>query len=259
MPEEMDGVFKALADPTRRHLLDKLREHNGQTLGELCGQLDMARQSASQHLDVLEAANLIATVRRGRLKLHYLNPVPLHQIAERWIGKFERPRLQALRNVKQQAEEAMTSRPTFVYVTYIASTPERVWQALTDADLTAAYWGHSNVSDWHVGSAWEHQRTDGTRIADVTGTVVESVPPTRLVTTWAAPADGGPADPSRVSFDIEPYGGIVRLTVTHEDLAGEADRQAAAAGWPAVLSNLKSLIETGHPLPEAPWEMSGQR
>ena len=104
MPEEMDGVFKALADPTRRHLLDKLREHNGQTLGELCGQLDMARQSASQHLDVLEAANLIATVRRGRLKLHYLNPVPLHQIAERWIGKFERPRLAALAELKRKVE-----------------------------------------------------------------------------------------------------------------------------------------------------------
>jgi uncharacterized protein YndB with AHSA1/START domain/DNA-binding transcriptional ArsR family regulator len=258
MPGEMDDVFKALADPTRRHLLDQLRERNGQTLGELCGRLDMARQSATQHLDVLEAANLIATVRRGRLKLHYLNPVPLNEIAERWIEKFEHPRLRALGNVKRQAEEAMTSRPTFVYVTYIESTPERVWQALTDADLTAQYWGHSNVSDWQVGSAWEHQRTDGTRIADVTGTVVESIPPTRLVTTWTSPQEDRSADPSRVSFDIEPYGDIVRLTVTHEDLAGEADREAAAAGWPAVLSNLKSLIETGHPLPHAPWEMSGQ-
>src|SRR5215831_12849602 len=217
MPEEIDGVFKALADPTRRHLLDKLRVHNGQTLGELCGELGMARQSASQHLDVLEAANLIATVRRGRLKLHYLNPVPLHQIAERWIGKFERPRLRALRNVKQQAEEAMTSRPTFVYVTYIASTPEQVWQALTDADLTAAYWGHSNVSDWQAGSPWRHVRTDGSGVADVAGTVLEAAPPTRLKVTFGAPgADPAGGTPSAVTFDIEQYHEIVKVTVTHE-------------------------------------------
>ena len=147
----------------------------------------------------------------------------------------------------------MIDRPTFVYVTYIKSTPEKVWHALTDAALTAEYWGHSNVSDWQVGSKWEHQRTDGTQIADVVGTVVESAPPTRLVTTWAAPGETRPDVPSRVTFDIQPYGDIVRLTVTHEKLAGETDRVAAASGWPAVLSNLKSLIETGSPLPQEPW------
>jgi uncharacterized protein YndB with AHSA1/START domain/DNA-binding transcriptional ArsR family regulator len=252
----VDLVFKALADPTRRYLLDSLREHNGQTLGELCERVDMARQSATQHLAVLEAANLVTTVRRGRQKLHYLNPVPLNEIQERWIERFERPRLRALSAVKRRAEEDMSDRPTFVYVTYIHSTPERVWEALTDADLTAEYWGHSNVSDWQVGSSWEHQRTDGTAIADVVGTVVESAPPTRLVTTWAAPDADPTTEPSQVTFDIEPYGDIVRLTVTHENLADEAERAGAAAGWAAVLSNLKSLIETGHALPQAPWEMS---
>jgi uncharacterized protein YndB with AHSA1/START domain/DNA-binding transcriptional ArsR family regulator len=251
----MDKVFKALADPTRRYLLDLLHEHNGQTLGELCERIDMTRQSATQHLAVLEAANLVSTVRRGREKLHYLNPVPLNEIQERWIDKFERPRLRALSTLKRRAEEDMTDKPTFVYVTYIESTPEKVWHALTDPDMTAEYWGHSNVSDWQVGSSWEHQRTDGTRTADVVGTVVESVAPTRLVTTWAAPGDEGAEGPSRVTFDIEPYGEIVRLTVTHEDLADEAERADAAAGWAAVLSNLKSLIETGHVLPQAPWEM----
>jgi uncharacterized protein YndB with AHSA1/START domain len=127
--------------------------------------------------------------------------------------------------------------------------------ALTDADLTAAYWGHSNVSeDWRAGSRWEHRRTDGSGIADVVGTVVESERPTRLVTTWAAPEDEGQEDKySRVSFDIRPHDGIVRLTVTHEDLADEAERADAASGWPAVLSNLKSLLETGSPLPREPW------
>ena len=101
----MDEVFRALADPTRRHLLDRLREHNGLTLGELCEHVGMARQSVTQHLDVLEAANLVTTVRQGRTKLHYLNPVPLHQIYERWIGKFEQPTLRALHDLKKGLEE----------------------------------------------------------------------------------------------------------------------------------------------------------
>ena len=251
-----DKVFKALADPTRRYLLDQLHEHNGQTLGELCERVDMTRQSATQHLAVLEAANLVSTVRRGREKLHYLNPVPISEIQERWIDKFERPRLRALSTLKRRAEEDMSDKPTFVYVIYIESTPETVWHALTDADLTAEYWGHSNVSDWQVGSAWEHQRTDGTGTADVVGTVVESVAPTRLVSTWAGPGEERADGPSRVTFDIEPHGEIVRLTVTHENLADDDEHDAAAAGWPAVLSNLKSLIETGHILPQAPWEMA---
>src|SRR6201994_2881452 len=144
--DEDDAVFRALGDPTRRALLDRLRERNGQSLGELCEPLAMARQSATQHLGVLEAANLITAVRSGRTRLHYLNPVPLWSIAERWIEKFERPRLRALSAIKHQAEhqaehrakeDTMPDRPSFVYVTYIESSPERVWDALTDAGLTA--------------------------------------------------------------------------------------------------------------------------
>ena len=163
----MDPVFKALADPTRRLLLDRLREHNGQTLRELCERLDMARQSATQHLDILVRANLVTVVRRGRERFHYLNPVPIHEIQERWISGFEKPRLQTLRAIKNQAEEyAMadrpTSVPTYVYVTYIRASAEQVWRALTDADLTARYRGHANVSDWGPGCSWEHHRIDGT-------------------------------------------------------------------------------------------------
>jgi uncharacterized protein YndB with AHSA1/START domain/DNA-binding transcriptional ArsR family regulator len=253
----MDKVFKALGDPTRRYLLDRLHEHNGQTLGELCERVQMTRQAATQHLAVLEAASLVSTVRRGREKLHYLNAVPLHEMHDRWIAKFEHPRLRALSSLKRRAEDAMTDKPDFVYVTYIESSPAKVWHALTDPAITAEYWGHSNVSDWAPGSTWEHQRTDGSEIADVTGTVVESDPPNRLVTTWSAPGDDDPDHQSRVTFDIEPFGEIVRLTVTHQDLADEAERDAAAGGWAAVLSNLKSLIETGHALSQAPWEMPG--
>jgi len=260
MDERLDKAFKALSDPTRRHLLDRLHERQGQTLGELCADLRMARQSATQHLAVLEAANLISSVRRGREKLHYLNPVPLHEIQERWIDKFERPRLGVLARLKRQAEEEedMIDKPTYVYVTYIHSTAERVWRALTDADLTAQFWGHSNVSDWKPGSTWEHRRTDGSGIADVVGTVLEAVPPERLVMTFGPPNDQHSEAASQVTFTIEPHQDIVRLTVTHEHLADQADFEAAAAGWPAVFSNLKSLLETGHVLPQAPWELHAE-
>jgi DNA-binding transcriptional ArsR family regulator len=102
---DIDVLFKVLADPTRRKLLDLLHAHDGRTLNELCEHLDMTRQGVTQHLDLLEAANLVATMRRGREKLHFLNPVPLHEIYERWIAKFEKPRLKALSNLKKRLEK----------------------------------------------------------------------------------------------------------------------------------------------------------
>jgi uncharacterized protein YndB with AHSA1/START domain/DNA-binding transcriptional ArsR family regulator len=254
-----DPVFKALADPTRRDLLDRLRARNGQTLGQLIEPLTMARQSATQHLDVLQAANLITTIRSGRERLHYLNPVPLWEMQERWIEPFESPRLRALHAVKRTAQEDPVGKPpSYVYVTYIESTPERVWDALTDRELTAAYWGHSNISDWEVGSTWEHRRVDGTDIADVVGTVLESEPPRRLVVTFDSPGAVPPEGPSRVIFSIERYHEIVRLTVTHENLPDHEALEAISAGWPAVCANLKSLLEMGRVLSRAPWEMHAE-
>ena len=257
----MDRAFKALADPTRRLLLDRLREQNGQTLRELCDRLDMTRQSATQHLDLLREANLVTVVRRGRERLHYLNPGPIHEIEERWISGFDRPRLQAISAIKFQAEEyAMTdaspSVPTYVYVTYIRAGAEQVWKALTDADLTARYWGHANVSDWQPGSAWEHRRVDGSGAVDVVGQVLEAEPPTRLVITFEdTPDPESPREPSVVTFLVEPHQDIVRLTVTHEKLPNQEMLSGISSGWPAVLANLKSLLETGDVLPQAPWEM----
>ncbi|GIM90495.1 ArsR/SmtB family transcription factor [Paractinoplanes toevensis] len=249
-----DAVFRALADPSRRRLLDSLRKNDGQTLGQLCGQLAMARQSVTQHLAVLQEANLISTVRNGREKLHYLNPVPIHDMQQRWLAPFDQPRLNALAAIKQNAEEP-DMKPSFVYVTYIESTPERVWHALTDADLTADFWGHSNISDWQPGSRWEHRRVDGSEIVDCVGRVIESTPPSRLAITFEDPNAQPDDDPSVVTFTVEPYHDIVRLTVTHENLAGDDELHAISAGWPAVMANLKSLLETGHVLPQAPWEM----
>ncbi|MGB3708300.1 ArsR/SmtB family transcription factor [Gordonia sp. (in: high G+C Gram-positive bacteria)] len=252
----MDPIFKSLADSTRRRLLDRLRAENGQTLGQLCEQLDMSRQSVTQHLDVLVRANLVTVVRRGRERLHYLNPAPIHDIEQRWIAAFDKPRLDALADIKARAEEdAMI--PNYVYVTYIKATPEQVWKALTDADLTAEYWGHANVSDWQPGAAWEHRRTDGSGTVDVTGEVLEAEPPRRLVITFEdSPEESTQRAPSTVTFLVESHQDIVRLTVTHENLPNKEMLNGISKGWPAVLANLKSLLETGTVLPQAPWEMA---
>jgi uncharacterized protein YndB with AHSA1/START domain len=143
----------------------------------------------------------------------------------------------------------MTDKLTCAYVTYIQSSPDKIWHALTDAESTAEWWGRSNVSDWQVGSTWEHRKTDGSGEVDGSGTVLESVPPQRLVLTFPT------GEPSKVTFEIEPYREIVRLTVTHEELADQAVCDVVAAVWPAILANLKSLMETGHLLPQAPLEM----
>jgi uncharacterized protein YndB with AHSA1/START domain/DNA-binding transcriptional ArsR family regulator len=256
----LDAVFKALADPTRRLLLDRLREANGQTLGALCERLKMARQSATQHLDILVRANLVTVVRRGRERYHYLNPVPIHEIQERWISGFDQPHLDAIGAIKRRAEEyAMstvpTTLPTYVYVTYIRATAEHVWQALTDADLTARYWGRSNVSDWQPGSTWEHRRIDASGEVDKIGRVLEAEPPTRLVFTFEVPGEEPPGGPSVVTYLIEPHQDIVRLTVTHANLPDQQMLDGISYGWPAVLANLKSLLETGEVLPQAPFEM----
>jgi uncharacterized protein YndB with AHSA1/START domain len=152
------------------------------------------------------------------------------------------------------------SKPSFVYVTYIATTPEKVWQAFVDTDVMRQYWlgaecARVNVSDWKPGSRWEHQRVDAARTVDIVGTVVESTPPRRLVFSWARPDEADDASlHSRVSVDIEPQGdGLVRLTVTHEDLERDPKMLAAVSGgWPRVLSNLKTLLETGRALPRGP-------
>ena len=148
--------------------------------------------------------------------------------------------------------------PGYVYVTYIRASAEQVWQALTDADLTARYWGHANVSDWQPGSAWEHRRVNGSGAVDVVGEVMKAEPPTRLVITFEdSPGAEPPREPSVVTFLVEPHQDIVRLTVTHENLANQDMLNGISRGWPAVLANLKSLLETGDVLPQAPWEMSG--
>lgn len=145
----------------------------------------------------------------------------------------------------------MTKEMTsFVYVTYILSTPEKVFEAITKPDVARRYWGHENVSDWRAGSTWEHIRADDKRSVELVGKVIEVSPPTRLVISWAnASQASDPASHSRVTFGIEEYEDMVRLTVTHDELeAGSGMANGISKGWPVVLSSLKSFLETGRGL-----------
>ena len=157
-----DEVFRALGDPTRRRLLDMLNHRNGQTLSELCAGLDIARQSVSKHLAVLEGANLVTTVRRGREKLHHLNAEPINAIADRWINQYDRRRVQFLADLKTTLETTTVSDNDFVYTSYIKTTPEKLWQALTDQKFTQQYWGLSFDTDWKVGSPMDWKQGDVT-------------------------------------------------------------------------------------------------
>jgi uncharacterized protein YndB with AHSA1/START domain/DNA-binding transcriptional ArsR family regulator len=266
-PPEIDDVFKALADPSRRRLLDGLNARNGQTLRELCADMDMARQSVSKHLAVLEAAQLVTTVWQGREKLHYLNPAPINEISERWINQYDRDRVRALSDLKRALEGHPMDKPSFVYTTFIRSTPERLWQALTEPAFTERYWGVAFDSDWDPGSTVT-LRQWGLTIADPGQVVLESEPYRRLAYTWhtftpewqeqAAERVGFPreflervaAEPrSKVAFEIHDLGEFVKLTVIHDGFEpGSEVLGTVSQGWPHILSNLKTLLETGDTL-----------
>jgi uncharacterized protein YndB with AHSA1/START domain/DNA-binding transcriptional ArsR family regulator len=256
----MDEVFKALSDPSRRRLLDSLNARNGQSLQELCAGLDMARQSVSKHLAVLESANLVTTLRRGRQKLHYLNAAPINDISERWINRYDRGRVQALADLKRALEENTMQRPSFVYTTYIKTTPERLWAALTEPDFTRRYWDTAFETDWNVGAVmtWDHL---GERIADPDQVVLEADPYRRLAYTWHTFTPGwaeaaGIGDEvlakvaserrSKVTFDIEALEQGVKLTVVHDGFDPDSTvLELVREGWPQLLSDLKTLLETG--------------
>jgi uncharacterized protein YndB with AHSA1/START domain/DNA-binding transcriptional ArsR family regulator len=271
----MDAVFKALADPSRRLLLDRLNERNGQSLRELCDGLDMARQSVTKHLAVLEAAGVVTTTRRGREKLHFLNAAPINDIAERWMTRYDRERAAALADLKRALEEDHPMESTeFVYTTYIRTTPERLWQALTDPAFTLRYWGAGLHSDWQVGSPVLWQEGPGEEPRDLGQVVLEAEPHRRLSYSWhtAQPAHAKlfgwsearlaelQREPrSRASFDLEPAGSAVKLTVTHDGFApgspmleAVSGRTPQTGGWPELVADLKTLLETGRAPAEMP-------
>ena len=190
MDDSTAPAFRALADPSRRLLLDRLFERDGQTLGELTGYLPaMTRFGVMRHLDVLESAGLISTRKAGREKRHYLNPVPIRQIHDRWISKYAAPVVGAMSALKGHLEAPPMAVPPdeieHVYSIYINASPERVWRAITDGDETVQYYYGTRVnSDWTVGSRVSYDYPDGKVAAD--GEVIEFDPPRRLETTFLA-------------------------------------------------------------------------
>lgn len=271
MDHPLDDIFRALADPGRRRLLDRLNAHNGQNLNDLCAGMDMTRQSVTRHLEILEAANLVVVVRRGRERLHYLNAAPIHDISERWIGQYHHDRVRALADLRDALELSdMTTTTTttqtrsFVYTTYIRTTPERLWNALTDPAFTKRYWDMEFVTDWKPGShmKWVHW---GVVLDDPAQVVIEADPPRRLSYTWHtmtpefAERVGIDAETvaeldeetrrqrSKATFEIEDLDGKCKLTVIHDDFPENSTMLGMISnGWPAVISSLKTLLETGH-------------
>jgi len=240
----VDTVFKALADPTRRALLDELFKEDGQTLGALEERLPMTRFGVMKHLRVLEEAGLVTTKRRGRQKLHFLNPVPIRLVHDRWVSKYAAPWAATLSGLKTSLEATMEK----VFEIYIKTTPERLWEAITDPDLRRRYsFGVATQSDWTPGSRYEATHSSGVQIAE--GENLEVDPPRRLVQSFQAlwSDDVKSEGTSRVTWEIEPVADSCRLTVTHDQLRDGANAELYG-GWPMILSGLKTLLETGETL-----------
>ncbi len=240
----MDDVFKALADPTRRRLLDALFKRDGQSLSELERRLPMTRFGVMKHLRVLGTAGLVVTKRRGREKLHFLNPVPIRLVHDRWVSKYAEPWAATMSNLKQRLEDDTMEK---VFEIYIKTTPERLWQAITDTEMRRTYtFGAVITSDWTPGSRYEGH---GWGAPILEGENLEVDPPRRLVQSFRAlwSDDVKREGTSRVTWEIEPVGDSCRLTVTHDQLR-EGAHGEIYGGWPMILSGLKTLLETGKTL-----------
>jgi len=244
---DVDDVFKALADPTRRELLDELFRNDGQPLNALAARFEMSRIGVAKHLSVLETAGLVVTKRRGREKLHYLNPVPVRLVHDRWVSKYTEPWVAGLAGLKRELEHTeLEQTMEKVFEIYIRTTPERLWEAITDPAIHAKYhFGSAIESDWTAGSPYKqvHPGADGP-LAE--GELLEVEPPRRLVQSQRAlwgpevVAEGT----TRITWEIEQIGDSCRLTVTHDQLRDGANDQLFG-GWPMILSGLKTWLESG--------------
>lgn len=247
-------MFKALADANRRTLLDRLFQRDGQTLGELQSALpDMTRFGVMKHLQVLETAGLITTHKVGREKFHYLNTVPIQQVYDRWVSKFSQPWARSLVDLKTVLEETpMTEKPNHVYEVFIKTTPEQLWNALTQGDITRLYYFGTRVkSDWKPGSAYAYHYDSPEAQVMLEGEVLEADLPRKLVTTFRPVWNDSPEGQrtSRVTFEIEQLGPACRLVLTHSGLNPDAPlTMGIGSGWAQILSGLKTLLETGDPL-----------
>ncbi len=239
-------MFKALADPTRRGLLDELAREDGQTLSALEGRLPMTRFGVMKHLKVLEEAGLVVSKRRGREKLHYLNPVPIRLVHDRWVSKYTEPWAAALVGLKSEIEDETMEK---VFEIYIKTTPERLWEAITDPEQRSRFtFGVAPITDWTPGSTYEAKHLQSGTVI-MTGENLEVEPPRRLVQSFIAKWSEGVESEgtSRVTWEIEPVEDSCRLLVTHDQLREGANGELYG-GWPMILSGLKTLLETGESL-----------
>jgi len=238
-------VFKALADPTRRALLDLLFHEDGQTLNALCDHFGMSRYGIMKHLRILEEAQLVTTRKVGRSKYHYLNPVPIQQAYDRWVSKYAQPFMTALTGLKSALEsETMTEQPAHLYQIYIRTTPERLWQALTDGEITPQYYFGTRVeSTWKPGDDYQYVYATDEGGVMIKGKVVEIDPPNKLVTTFTPAWVEGDQPETTVIFEIEQVGATCKLTLTHQGLA--PTNTGIIDGWSQILSGLKTYLETG--------------
>src|SRR5438045_1480256 len=243
--DDVDEVFRALGDPTRRALLDELFREDGQTLSALEERFSMTRFGVMKHLKILEEAGLVVSRKRGREKLHFLNPVPIRLVHDRWVSKYAEPWASALSELKQTLEEDKMEK---VFEIYIKTTPERLWEAITDSEMRKKYsFGVGIASEWTPGSEYDAGVPNVIDIA--AGENLEVDPPRRLVQSFNAlwSDDVKAEGTSRVTYEIEPVGDSCQLTVTHDQLREGANDQLYG-GWPQILSGLKTLLETGESL-----------
>jgi uncharacterized protein YndB with AHSA1/START domain/DNA-binding transcriptional ArsR family regulator len=254
---EDQTVFRALADPSRRRLLDLLFARDGRTLTELESELPMTRFGVMKHLRVLEEAGLITTRKVGRERLHYLNPVPIQLISDRWINKYSAVRASALADLKTALEGgtgiASDSKPKLVYQIIIKAPQEGVWEAITKPEFTSRYYYSSTLkTDLTVGSPFTYHMPDSSPIVE--GEVMASEPPNRLVHTYHSlwPPMNEDA-PTKVTWELESMpGSVTKVTVVHEDFQGKTATYTGlqGGGWTWILSNMKTLLETGQPMPQ---------
>jgi uncharacterized protein YndB with AHSA1/START domain len=258
---EPELVFKALADASRRMLLDLLFQKDGRSLSELEAHLPMTRFGVMKHLRVLKASGLVATQKSGRETLHYLNAVPIQMVYDRWVSKYSRNWARSLTELKydleakEMAEAKKAETTKHVLEVYIRTGPEMLWRALTDGSITEKYYYGTRVeSEWKKDAPYKYVGADGSALVD--GRVIESDPPRRLVMTfnphWSDESD---YLESRVTFEIAPFGGVCKLTLVHEGMvAGHELTEGIFHGWSEILSGLKTLLETGEPLMSPPRE-----
>lgn len=240
----VDAVFKALSDPTRRALLDSLRDKGGQTLTELEAGLGMTRFGVMKHLKVLEDAHLVVARKSGRFKHHYLNALPIQEVADRWMAPYGKPLARFALDLKSSIEgKQMADKPDLVLQTYIRATPKQVWDALIDPQKTPLYYyGGRLETTLEKGSPFRYVDAKGALMLD--GEIIDIVPERRLETTFM-PSWGTP-QPTRVLYEIEPMGEVSKLTVTHYEY--EKAASGVQDGWPLILAGLKTYLETGKPL-----------